>query len=68
MEGSEGCRWDWDGERRVRELDGCGVGVVGIVEVVVLIRNQGKRNSKSRLLNHFANFGKQGCAGVGLGL
>ena len=45
MEGSEGCRWDWDGERRVREIDGCGVGLVGIVEVVVVIRNQGLRNS-----------------------
>ena len=66
MEGSEGCRWDWDGERRVREIDGCGVGLVGIVEVVVVIRNQGLRNS--RLLNHLPNFAKQGCAGVGLGL
>ena len=61
MEGSGGCGWDW--ERRVREIDGCGVGLVGIVEVVVVIPKQGPRNR--RLLNHFP---KQGCAGVGLGL
>ena len=29
------CGWDWDGERKVRVMDGCGVGFVRIVEVVV---------------------------------
>jgi len=29
------CGWDWDGERKVRVMDGRGVGFVRIVEVVV---------------------------------
>ena len=29
------CGWDWDGERKVCVMDGCGVGFVRIVEVVV---------------------------------
>ena len=29
------CGWDWDGERKICVMDGCGVGFVRIVEVVV---------------------------------